>query len=980
MLNPSSSSRRSAAVRALLCIVCAALVCSAAFAQAQPLDFYKNYFVTGDYVVGGVGLRGLGVNGFAFGNITISAIPAGADVVAAFLYWQTVEKSKSAFAGQSGFFNSHGITGSILGNLNAPVSWSAGGCAGSSQGTTTLRTYRADVRPFLNDPAGINETNGVYNVQLADSGSNGGGTPLTLGATLVMIYRVLTPGTPMNAITIYDGSFAPSNAGNTMTLSLQGFYQAAPNPIAKLTEIVGNGQANKSEELFFDGTSLSTAPFPGALNGSWDNPTFANIGADVLPGDSVTTKVVPNASNSGCVSWGATIFSTTVLDSDHDGLLDIWKTGGGYTDVSNGEFVSLPNPHAPGANPQTQDLYVQIDWYASHDFITSKGKLGHSHVPKQAAIDMIGDAFAAHSITLHVDCGNCYPLDKYVIHSNTRGGSVIDESTVTCEDQPNHNPPLYCAFPDLASTGWKGGFESLKDVTDPNTGLTRFQHGRKDSYHEVLMGHALGLASGIWSITAGTLQSVVVAGGTATVTTTTPNNLANGSRIRVSGALSPIPVVGQDFALNGTYPSITVTSPTTFTFSLLTANVPAGTYNNPGLFISAGPALSTSGWSDYAGADSLITLGLWRSDVAADDQVGSALIQAGTIMHEIGHTLALQHGGADGVNCKSNFESVMNYLFQVRGLPGYDNNPHVDFSNQLLGDLSEGSLSEPAGIGAATYRTMWYAPLNALDLVINKVGGHAASRHCDGTPITDGAQMLRVTGPLTAIPSIPLDWNNDGSFDAVNPPGQDINFSGGIDAAPFHGSDDWMIIDLRQIGARRGAFGFSGDVWGTLDVGAGGTLEVGAGGTLDVGAGGTLDVGAGGTLDNGAGGTLDVGAGGQESNFDEANTTVDPPGSLAFTTTRKAVVLNWSAPGFGQIRTYFIWRAVVVPGVPVSPNSFVNIGSVSSANGPALKTFTDSTVKHNTTYMYFVTAALASSGNGVPGNQSGASNFVTVPF
>ena len=29
------------------------------------LTFFKNYFVTGDYVVGGVGLRGRGVNGIA---------------------------------------------------------------------------------------------------------------------------------------------------------------------------------------------------------------------------------------------------------------------------------------------------------------------------------------------------------------------------------------------------------------------------------------------------------------------------------------------------------------------------------------------------------------------------------------------------------------------------------------------------------------------------------------------------------------------------------------------------------------------------------------------------------------------------------------------------------------------------------------------------------------------------------------------------
>ena len=32
------------------------------------LKFFKNFFVTGDYVVGGVGLRGQGLNGIATGS------------------------------------------------------------------------------------------------------------------------------------------------------------------------------------------------------------------------------------------------------------------------------------------------------------------------------------------------------------------------------------------------------------------------------------------------------------------------------------------------------------------------------------------------------------------------------------------------------------------------------------------------------------------------------------------------------------------------------------------------------------------------------------------------------------------------------------------------------------------------------------------------------------------------------------------------
>jgi hypothetical protein len=58
---------------------------------ADALKFFKNYFVTGDYAIGGTGLQGLGKNGFATGKIAISGVPAQADILAAFLYWATVE-------------------------------------------------------------------------------------------------------------------------------------------------------------------------------------------------------------------------------------------------------------------------------------------------------------------------------------------------------------------------------------------------------------------------------------------------------------------------------------------------------------------------------------------------------------------------------------------------------------------------------------------------------------------------------------------------------------------------------------------------------------------------------------------------------------------------------------------------------------------------------------------------------------------------
>src|SRR6185295_18794864 len=77
------------------------LLCVLLFAQpgtaADALQLFKNYFITGDYAVGGIGLRGQGVRpsaslqgilgattqNYATGTIHLSkAVPANSDIVA----------------------------------------------------------------------------------------------------------------------------------------------------------------------------------------------------------------------------------------------------------------------------------------------------------------------------------------------------------------------------------------------------------------------------------------------------------------------------------------------------------------------------------------------------------------------------------------------------------------------------------------------------------------------------------------------------------------------------------------------------------------------------------------------------------------------------------------------------------------------------------------------------------------------------------
>jgi hypothetical protein len=1062
-----------------------------ASAQTNPLTITKNYFVTGDYVVGGW-VKGSSNGTLGTGTINIpdalqpnsTAVPPGADVVAAFLYWETVEStSQPPNPGKNGFFNGYPITGSFLPSPtpNAPTSWSSGGCSGSSMGAKTIQGYRADVRPFLPlDAQGKVQGNGAFQVNLADTGTNGAKVPFTLGATLVIIYRVQSPVVPLNSIVIYDGTFAPSNAPSAMpemSQQIAGFYQAAASPVAKITHIVGGGQSGKSESVLLNGVNLPSlyadpTPLPGIYNGSWDNPTWP-VNPIVHANDSLeTTSVVPSGTNGNCLDWGAVIFSSTVQDTDGDGLLDVWEDNQGYTDAISGQFVALP-----GANKLVKDIFVEIDYLSNLDGLA--GPYKHSHLPKQAALDMVGNATAAQNVHVHFDvgptnyAGNCSTTnptvcpDPYIIQGGT-GGNPISESAVVCTDGAT-----LCQFPGQAAVGWKAGLLFVKNkATVPNSSppvpLGNFQSGRKDSYHYMLFGHALGAQRSFWTAFAATEQSplfaklisIVNSGTTATVTIQTPQRLlkpgdcpnaaipacsdSNVDRVTVTGA------IGQP-ALNGNYHFTILSSSTdgnsvtttTFTIAttITTANctiapcVANGTYNSSNesrLMVAYGGPTATSGHSDVGGGDSAVMFGLWLADDLAGcqadpsvtlapgqaycvNQVGTITAQGGTLLHELGHTNFLTHGGtffpdetgitqsgalagryvnnplvvpSHGLNCNPGFLSSMNYLFQIRGFP----DGGIGYSGQTLPDLLETQLNETLGIGSdrftgqlAPHFTRWYAPPNALDIQLqNATGGRFATRHCNGTPITDGAQMVRVDGSTF---SAPIDWNNNLIVpDATEPVAwQDVNFNGSTFGSPdaaFPGFNDWINLDLRQMGSRAGTFGFSGGGGGFPDTAGGGGFpdSAGGGGFPDsAGGGGFPDTAGGGGLPDsaGGGGFPDTAGGGDEQDEDTATSTADAPTGLMAAPsplTTHQVLLTWTSPGFGQVRRYDIWRAEgsfpTVASVIANHALFMNIGNVKGT--PPVTTFTDPNVKNKTTYTYFVTET------NKQGVQSGASAPATI--
>jgi hypothetical protein len=287
---------------------------------------------------------------------------------------------------------------------------------------------------------------------------------------------------------------------------------------------------------------------------------------------------------------------------------------------------------------------------------------------------------------------------------------------------------------------------------------------------------------------------------------------------------------------------------------------------------------------------------------------------------------------------------------------------------------------------APQYGTRWYAPLGFIDKALqNSVGGRIAKRHCDGSPTAPGEQMVRMTG-ITAVNGqvAPLDWNNNGVFtDVIH--NQDISFDGTTNTNML-GFNDWAVVDLRHIGARRNVGGFSTDI-GSNDVQGPGTKIFGGGTSIFGGGddliGGGADVfsdNTGTSIFGGGtkifGGGTSIFGGGDELTFEQANSTVDEPLNLTAALAQKGVTLSWNRPGFGQIRTYYIWRVDQTKG-PLSPTNLpINVGKVTGK--PPLTTFTDLSAKNNTSYLYFVTSALGADSGANNGNQSGPSNMVTI--
>ncbi|HZL37389.1 MAG TPA: Calx-beta domain-containing protein, partial [Tepidisphaeraceae bacterium] len=175
---------------------------------------------------------------------------------------------------------------------------------------------------------------------------------------------------------------------------------------------------------------------------------------------------------------------------------------------------------------------------------------------------------------------------------------------------------------------------------------------------------------------------------------------------------------------------------------------------------------TTSGIAEIGGNDLIVALGGWGQNADTDEN------EAGTFMHELGHTLGLHHGGNDDINFKPNYQSVMNYEWQVPAAWMYE-----DPNQNGVKDAGETDINGNGTFGDTTwslnYSTATLASLNENTLVesagIGGIPGNWELVGPSGTRIlTSGAvdwNGNKVIDANTVTSSI--DLNNDGTLSTI---------------------------------------------------------------------------------------------------------------------------------------------------------------------------------------------------------------------
>ncbi len=385
---------------------------------------------------------------------------------------------------------------------------------------------------------------------------------------------------------------------------------------------------------------------------------------------------------------GQAIYRANHLDSDQDGLLDHWETAG--IDMDQDGVVDL-NLSAYGADAFHRDLFLQVDGalgfqyqpqpgvfssdtpgvpsYFENNFLNAEVLTGALY---GATLDGSAPAVIPRGILTHVDAGPNNDLLGFPLSINLGGVTPRGGNSVKM-------PGTTSTPPDLIYYGLSGAINvtglnalALEDVK--RTYFGNFDKSARElAFHYVVLAPFQDLKPNV-TLGLGNPASPFV--GTAAPGQT------NNTSLEVAGAL-PGGLNAYDHLMVTTGPSAGfATQITGFATNgvtgnrLINVNTPFTTLPNAGdsfVVFDGSTGLAETQFAFQPDFNSLpgndVIVSLRAMGMAADGILGSSCDQWQTVMHELGHTLGLRHGGTDHVTSSTTkgtaYKSIMSYTWQL---------------------------------------------------------------------------------------------------------------------------------------------------------------------------------------------------------------------------------------------------------------------------------------------------------------------------
>ncbi|WP_211443943.1 hypothetical protein [Collimonas humicola] len=199
----------------------------------------------------------------------------------------------------------------------------------------------------------------------------------------------------------------------------------------------------------------------------------------------------------------------------------------------------------------------------------------------------------------------------------------------------------------------------------------------------------------------------------------------------------------------------------------------------------ASGAGGSSGIAELPGNKFLVTLG--GSGFAPNNaRLQTILVnfQGGTIMHEFGHTLGLHHGGFEDQNYKPNYFSIMNYMYQLNGLPANASggNPLQRYYYTFNNDFNS---SVPGHATAGSYR-LCDLPEGPCNAVFKIDYSNGSGKSLDEANLLEADNIGR-----GSVNGAYLDWNLNGMQDPASYAYDYIN-----GRTVMRDNDDWSKLVL----------------------------------------------------------------------------------------------------------------------------------------------------------------------------------------